>query len=142
MSLTNLHFKQQTKISAMALKHLVKIQGLKCSIYFPQDSTTIYNDASQDYRYSDTSDEDGIYLITGIYDQGPLTSIESEFINSFTDTEAFLYCFGDNINFPRNSKVEIHFNNSIKTMRIQDTKIQEGIDNKPIYGIHQLVPYI
>jgi len=142
MSLTNISFKHQTRISYLAIKHLIRIQGLKCNIYFPVSEDTIYNDASQSYSYNASPDEDGIFLITGIYDTSPLTGLESEYYNTFTDSEAFLYTVGDNLEFPRNSKVEIWFNNSLKVMRIQDTNIKEGIDGNPMYGIIQLVPII
>lgn len=142
MSLTNLSFRHQTRMSYMSVKHLIRLQGLKCNIYFPKSDDVLYNDASQDYSYNSSPNEDGAFLVTGIYDLSPLTGLESEYYNTFTDSEAFMYTVGENLEFPRNSKVEIWFNNSIKVMRIQDTKIAEGIDGIPVYGIIQLVPII
>ena len=143
MSLTQASFNHQTRMAALAVKQLIRLQGMKCGIYFPDTTTeTLYNDASQNYVYKSSADEEGNYLVTGIYDASPLTGLESEFYNTFTDSEAFMYTVGENLEFPRNSKVEIWYNGSMKVMRIQDTNIVEGLNGKPVYGIIQLVPII
>ena len=142
MALTNISFDKQSKLTAIAIKQLIRIQGMKCQVYFPKSENTIYNDASQSYTYSTSSDEDGKFLITGLYDLRASVGIDTEFYNTFVENEILLYTANENLEFPRNSKIEIQYKNTIQVMRTQDTNIVEGLNGKPIYGVIQLVPFV
>ena len=141
--ITEISFSQNTKRNYMAIKHMQYLQGLPCNVYFPNDSVKpLYNDSSQQYEYNSTADEDGRFLVTGIYGLQEMTGLELEGYSSFNDDEGLIYTIGENLNIPRNSKIEIFFLDGMKVFRTQDTKIVNGLNGDPLYGIHSIVPII
>ncbi len=139
MALIERSFEINTNISALAVKQLQRLNGLPTEIYFPTEKPTLYTDSSQDYDYKSSSDESGRFLFTGIFDSEPLTGLGFESYSSFGEGGQ-MYVVGDFIEIPRNSKVEITYQGSIKVYRTQDTHIVNGIKGTPVYAVHQLVP--
>ena len=139
MALIERSFEINTNISALAVKQLQRLNGLPTEIYFPEDKPSLYTDSSQNYEYKSSSDESGRFLFTGIYNLEPLTGLGLDYYSSFGD-EGQLYVVGDDIEIPRNSKIEVTFQGSIKVFRTQDTTVVNGIKGAPVYAIHQLVP--
>ena len=139
MALIERSFEINTNISALAVKQLQRLNGLPTEIYFPEDKPALYTDSSQDYQYKSSSDESGRFLFTGIFSLEPLTGLGLEYYSSFGG-EGQMYVVGEDIEIPRNSKIEVTFQGSIKVFRTQDTNIVNGIKGKPVFAIHQLVP--
>jgi len=133
-------FELQTKRNFMAIKHMRYLNGSKCSIYFPLSTDTIYNDSSQQYTYASSSDIDDLFLVTGIFGLNELTGLELEGYASFNDDEAKIYTYGENLEIPRNSKIEIYLKDGLKLFRTQDSMTVDGLNGIPVYGIHNLVP--
>lgn len=141
--ITEIAFAQNTKRNYMAIKHMHYLQGLPCNVYFPADSVKpLYNDSSQQYEYASTPNEDGRFLVTGIYGLQEMTGLELEGYSSFNDDEGLIYTIGDQLAIPRNSKVEIFFLDGMKVFRTQDTKIVNALNGDPLYGIHSIVPMV
>lgn len=140
MPLINQSLKMTTTLGAMAIKQLERLNGLSAQIYFPVEQPSLYTDSSQDYTYNSVSDEDGQFLFTGIYGLEPLTGLGLDFYTSFGGGDAKMYVVGDRIEIPRNSKVEVFYEGSLKVFRTQDTHVVNGLNGEPIYAIHQLVP--
>lgn len=139
MSLIEKSFEINTNISSLAVKQLQRLNGLPAEIYFPKESPSLYNDSSQDYKYNQSSDESGRFLFTGIFSQEPLTGLGLDYYSSFGD-EGQMYVVGDDIEIPRNSKIEVSYKGSIKVFRTQDTSVVNGVSGNPVFAIHQLVP--
>lgn len=140
MSLVNTAFRRNTNLSAVAVKQMQRLNGMKASIYFPASSETIYNDSSQSYTYNSSSDLDGEYLFTGIFGLEAMTGLELEGYSSYNDGEGRMYIVGEDLEIPRNSKVEVFFNAGLKIFRTQDLDIVYGIDGKPVYGVIDIIP--
>ena len=139
--LTERAFELQTRKSYIAIKHMHYLQGLPCSIYYPITKPTLYNDSSQDYTYNSSSDIDDRYLVTGIFDIQSMTVFGLDGYSSFEDDEILIYTWGEeNLTIPRNSKVEVFYQGSLKVFRTQGKKIANGLDGEPVYGIISLVP--
>jgi len=138
--ITEISFELQTKLNYKAIKHMLYLQGLPCNIYYPIETPALYNDSSQLYKYNEVPDEDGRYLVTGIFGLQELTGLELEGYATFNDDEAKIYTIGEQLEIPRNSKVEVFFRGSMKVFRTQDTMIVNGVDGDPLYGIHSMVP--
>ena len=139
MALIERSFQISTQLSALAVKQLERLNGLPAQIYFPVDTPTLYTDSSQDYTYDATSNEDGRFLFTGIYNLEPLTGLGLDHYSSFGD-EGKIYVVGEDISIPRNSKVEVFYQNSLKVFRTQDSLVVNGLDGIPIYSVIDLVP--
>jgi hypothetical protein len=139
MALIERSFEINTRISALAIKQLQRLNGLPTEIYFPIGKPSLYTDSSQDYEYSKSSDESKRFLFTGIFNLEPLTGLGLDYYSSFGD-EGQMYVVGDDIEIPRNSKIEVMFQGSLKVFRTQDTKVINGINGKPVFAIHDLVP--
>lgn len=141
--ITEISFKQNTKRNYMAIKHLQYLQGLPCNIYYPLETKTpLYNDSSQEYEYNSYPDVGGRFLVTGIYELEELTGLELEGYSAFNSGEGLMYTIGEYLEIPRNSKVEVFFVDGMKVFRTQDTKVVNGVNGDPLYGIHSLVPII
>lgn len=143
MSLIELAFDKETKLTGTLIRHLQRMNGLKTAVYFPQENPSLYNDSSQDYTYNTSSDVDGDFLFTGIYDAEPLTALESEFYSSFSEGDSKMWVTDtEKLEIQRNSKVETWFRGSMKIFRVQNLDIVNGNDGKPMYGVFDLVPII
>ena len=140
MALIERSFKLATHLSGLAVKQLQRLNGLKANIYFPTSKPSLYNDASQDYSYNITADDDGRFLFTGIYGEQEMTGFELEGYSSFNDGDSKMYVIGEDVSIPRNSKVEVLFESGIKIFRTQNTKIVNGVNGKPVYGVVDIVP--
>jgi hypothetical protein len=141
--ITEISFDMNTKRNYLAIKHMHYLQGLPCNIYYPlETSKPLYNDSSQQYEYNSIPDEDGRFLVTGVYGLQELTGLELEGYASFNDDEGLIYTIGEQLAIPRNSKVEIFFRDGMKVFRTQDTKVVNANNGDPLYGIHSIVPVI
>ena len=139
--ITEKAFELQTKRSFIAIKHMHYLNGMPCSIYYPVTSPNLYNDSSQDYDYNASSDIDARFLVTGIYNLQPMTGWGLEGYSSFEDDEVLIYTWGEeNLTIPRNSKVEVFYQGSLKVFRTQGKKIANGLDGEPVFGVITLVP--
>ena len=139
--ITEKAFELQTKRSFIAIKHMHYLNGMQCSIYYPVTSPNLYNDSSQDYDYNTSSDIDARFLVTGIYNLQPMTGWGLEGYSSFEDDEVLIYTWGEeNLTIPRNSKVEVFYQGSLKVFRTQGKKIANGLDGEPVFGVITLVP--
>lgn len=138
--ITEISFSQQTRRNYLAIKHLQYLQGLPCNVYYPIDKPALYNDSSQLYDYETTSDDDGRFLVTGIYGLQELTGLELEGYSTFNDDEGKIYTIGDHLEIPRNSKIEVFFKDGMKVFRTQNTMIVNALNGDPMYGIHSIVP--
>lgn len=133
-------FELQTSKNFKAIKHMHYLQSLPCSVYFPISSPTLYNDSSQDYDYNSGSDIDDRFLITGIFDLQPGTPFGLDGYSSFEDDDIVLWTWGEFLEIPRNSKIEVFYQGSIKMFRTQGKRIVNGLDGMPTYGTIKLVP--
>ena len=139
--ITERAFELQTKKSFIAIKHMHYLNALPCQVYFPISIPSLYNDSSQDYDYNSSSDIDERFLIIGIFDMQPMTGFGLEGYSSFEDDEIILYTWGeDNINIPRNSKIEVFYQGALKMFRTQGKKIMNGLDGIPVFATITLVP--
>lgn len=140
-NITEISFSIQTRRNYLAIKHMQYLQGLPCNVYFPEESVQpLYNDSSQQYDYKSTPDEDGRFLVVGIYGLQEMTGLGLDGYSSFNDDEGKIYTTGEFIEIPRNSKIEVFFNDGIKVFRTQNTVIANGVNGDPMYGIHSIVP--
>lgn len=139
--ITEISFAQQTRRNYLAIKHMQYLQGLPCNVYHPLDSKTpLYNDSSQQYEYKSFPDDDGRFLVTGIYGLQELTGLGLSGYSSFNDDEGKIYTIGDHLEIPRNSKIEVFFSDGMKVFRTQNTMIVNALNGDPMYGIHTIVP--
>lgn len=136
-------FKVNAISATTSIKTLKKIYGLKTNIYFPQTENNIYQDGSQEYNYNSTPDISDVFLIVGIFNESTPTPIDSISFSDFDLEEPRCYETNiDYLNMPRNSKWEVFLGNALYTFRNTDVKVVNGLDNKPLYGIITLVPYV
>lgn len=136
-------FKVNAISARTSIKTLKKIYGLKTNIYFPQKVDNIYQDGSEEYDYGATPDITDTFLIVGIFNESTPTPPESISFSNFDFEEP--KCFETNLdylNMPRNSKWEVYLGEAFYTFRNTDVKVVNGLDNKPLYGIITLVPYL
>jgi len=139
--ITEISFSEQTRRNYLAIKHLQYIQGLPCNIYYPlQTKKPLYNDSSQQYEYNSVPSIDGRYLVAGIFGNTELTGLSLSGYSSFNDDEGKIYTIGENLEIPRNSKIEVFLKDGMKVFRTQNTMIANGVNGDPMYGIHSLVP--
>jgi hypothetical protein len=138
--ITEVAFKQQTQLNYKAIRHLLYLEGLPCKIYFPQSEETIYNDSSQSYVYSDMPDIEERCLITGIYGLSEYAGLEIENYPAFNDDEGKMYVIGENTDIPRNSKVEVFFEEGLKVFRTQNKRVVHGLNGDPLYASINIVP--
>ncbi len=138
--ITEISFGLQTRRNYLAIKHLQYLQGLPCNIYHPISKPTLYNDSSQQYEYKNTPDDDGRFLVTGVYGLQEFSGLSLEGYSTFNDDEGKIYTIGEHLDIPRNSKVEVLFKDGIKVFRTQNTMVVNGVNGDPIYGIHSIVP--
>ena len=133
-------FELQTKRNFIAIKHMHYLNGMPCSIYYPISKPVLYNDSSQDYDYNSGSDIDDRFLITGIFDLQQGTPFGLDGYSAFEDDDIVIWTWGDFLEIPRNSKVEVFYQGSLKVFRTQGKKIVNGLDGLPTYGVIKLVP--
>ena len=138
--ITEISFRQNTKRNYMAIKHMQYLQGLPCNVYHPISKPALYNDSSQQYEYNKFPDDDGRFLVTGIYGLQEMTGLGLEGYSSFNDDEGKIYTIGENLEIPRNSKIEVFFEDGIKRFRTQNSMIVNAVNGDPLYGIHSIVP--
>ena len=139
--ITEISFSQQTRRNYLAIKHMQYLQGLPCNVYHPIDTVVpLYNDSSQSYSYNPIPEDDGRFLVTGIYGLQELTGLGLEGYSSFNDDEGKIYTIGEHLEIPRNSKIEVFFRDGMKVFRTQNTLIVNALNGDPMYGIHTIVP--